>query len=140
MTKTQTIKDDKGSLGQSFKTIGAEHAWEGQELSVTSDPIEDKENRGDLILRNFYFKANPETLKRDKPTKQMIFNAHAQQISTMLWSDGLEPFEGLSPKIIISKKRDEYKIFVACLPRPGVAVAERKLTLQEIMNSKTHAT
>lgn len=137
--KVHTMKDDKGSIGESFKTTDGKHAWEGQELSVTSDPMEDRDNRGALILRSFYFKANPETMKRDRPTKQAIFNTHAMQIKTMLWSDGLEPFEAIPPKVIVSKKRDEYKVFVACIPKPGVVLAERPNTLQDLM-TKTNAT
>ena len=37
--KTHSMKDDRGSIGESFKTIGTEHAWEGQELEVKSDPL-----------------------------------------------------------------------------------------------------
>lgn len=133
------VDDNKASIGESFKTVGAEHAWEGQEISVTSDPLEDRDNRGALILRSFYFKANPETMKRDKPDKQAIFSTHAQQIQTMLWADGLEPFEPIAPQIIVSKKRDEYKVFVACIPKTGVVLAERPHTLKEIM-TKTNAT
>lgn len=127
------MKSDNGSLGESFKTVGAPHVWEGQELEVKSDLLVDNLNSGAVILRSFYFKANPEAMKRDRPTKQRIFDTHWPQLRVMLYSDGLEAFEGIEPKIIIPKKRDEYKIFIACIPRKGVVLDQKPLTLQEIM-------
>lgn len=127
------LKEEKIDLGDNFETIGAEHKWEGQEIQVTSDPLIETGKRGQtILLRSFYFKANPEAMKRDKPTKQQIFNSHSKQLGLMLYSDGLVPFEEIDPKIIISKKRDEYKIFVACEARTGVTFAETPQLLQDI--------
>lgn len=117
---------------EQFTTNDGDKDWYGQELEVKSDPLIDYKNEGAVILRFFYFKANAEIMKRDKPTKQMIFNNHAKQIELMLWSDGLEPMQEIPPRIITSKKRDEYKIFVTCKPRRGVALDQTPLTLQQI--------
>lgn len=142
MSKTHTMKSDNGSLGKSFKTVGTEHAWEGQEIEVHSDPLIETGTRGKtIVLRSFYFKANPQVMKEKKPTKQDIFNSHAKQIELMLYSDGLMPFHGVEPKLIISKKRDEYKIFIACEAMPGVTFAETPRTLQELTKpALSHAT
>lgn len=136
--KPHTMKDDNGSLGESFKTVGAEHAWEGQDIEVKSDPLVDSGTGKPVILRVFEFSANPEMLKKMRPTKQELFSGHAMQIKTMLWADGLQPFEGISPTVNTSKKREKYRIFVTCEPRPGISVLERPQTLQEI--TKAHAT
>ncbi len=133
MTKSHTIKTDNGTLGESFKTVGGEHGWEGQDIEVHSDPLIETGARGQtLVFRSFYFKANPQVMKSQKPTKQQIFDSHAKQIQLMLYSDGLIPFKGVEPKLIVSKKRDEYKIFVACEARAGVSFAETPRTLQEL--------
>lgn len=147
MTKQSKSGEDKthhterqlnDHLGQKFLTADDKHAWEGQDIEVKSDPLIDNENSGALILRSFYYKANPVTMKEQKPTKQKIFNSHLKQIEAMLWGDGLTPFTPIEPRIIVSKKRDEYKIFIACVPKKGVMLNETPLTLQQI--TKQNAT
>lgn len=124
------MKDDNVSLGESFKTVGG---WEGQDIEVHSDPLIETGPRGQtIVLRSFYFKANPQIMKEQKPTKQQIFDSHAKQIQLMLYGDGLIPFKGVEPKLIVSKKRDEYKIFIACEAKAGVMFTETPRTLQEI--------
>lgn len=129
MTKTLKSGEDK------FTTTDGKHVWEGQELEVKSDPLVDSGTGTAVIIRVFEFEANPETLKRMKPTKQELFNAHAGQIKMMLWGDGLETFEGVEPKIVTSKKVDKYRIYVACKARPGIAVNETLKTLQELIHN-----
>jgi hypothetical protein len=128
-------------LGEKFVTTDDKHAWHGQEIEVSSDPLVEEGPRGrTIVLRSFYFKANPEIMKRDKPTKQQLFNSHAKQIELMLWGDGLIPFHGVEPKLIVSKKRDEYKIFIACEARNGVTITETPTLLQDLTKPKVNAT
>lgn len=120
-------------VNESFQTVGAEHQWVGHEVEVTSDPLIDNANSGKtIVLRSFYFKADPTTLKQQKPTKQQIFDSHAKQIELMLWSDGLMPFKEVEPRLIVSKKRDEYKIFMACEARAGVGFDRNPTKLQDL--------
>lgn len=130
MAKKHTIKSDNGSLGESFKTIGTDHSWEGQELEVKGDPLIDNGTGRPIIMRFFEFKANPETFKL-KPSNQELFNAHAQQIRLFLWKDGLEPVTVIEPKII--RDKIGYKIAITCQPKLGVALNERPETLQQLI-------
>lgn len=132
MTKKHTMKSDNGKLGESFQTVGAGHVWEGQELEVKSDPLMDDGTGSKVIIRMFQFAANPEILKKLKPSKQELFNSHAMQIKSMLWADGLVPRDDISPTVNTSKKREMYRIFVTCEPRLGVSVLETPKTLQEL--------
>lgn len=126
-------------FGDSFQTVGQKDKWTGQEVEVTSDPLIEGSNPGKtIVLRSFYFKANPELLKAQKPTKQQLFDSHVKQIELMLWNDGLMPFKEVEPRVITSKKRDEYKIFMACEARPGVTFAHNPTKLQDLI--KTDAT
>jgi hypothetical protein len=121
-------------LGDKFETIGAPEKWYGQDIEVHSDPLVDSGKGKPIIMRFFEFKANPVTFKRDNPTNQQLFDAHANEIRLFLWRDGLKAFEGLEPRIIRSKKKDGYRIMVACEPRLGITLAEPTQTLQQIVN------
>lgn len=138
MTKKHTMKSDNGSLGEGFVTTNEGHKWEGQEIEVKGDPLIDSGTGKPVIIRMFQFAANPEILKKVKPSKQELFNSHAMQIKSMLYADGLMPLEGISPTVNTSKKNEMYRIFVTCEARPGVVVAERPKTLQEL--TKIHGT
>ncbi len=107
--------------------------WYGQEVSANSDPLVDSGTGTPIIMRFFEFEANPEMFKH-KPTNQELFNAHSQQIRMMLWGDGLEPFQGIEPKIIRSKNKPSYRIMITCIPKKGVAVTDTSQTLQQIIN------
>lgn len=126
------MKDDNGSLGESFVTTSPGHKWEGQDIEVKSDPLIDSGTGKPVIIRMFQFAANPEILKKFKPTKQELFNSHATQIKHMLWADGLRPLDGISPSVNTSKKREMYRIFVTCEARLGLNIIEKPKTLQEI--------
>lgn len=107
--------------------------WYAQQVEAKSDPMMDKGIGDAIILRTFDFEANPVSFKQLKPTKQDLFNSHAQQIKMFLWQDGLEPIDIIKPTIVISKKKDGYRIFVGCKPKAGVALMEKPQTLQDIM-------
>lgn len=120
-------------LGDRFETVGGEK-WTGQEIEVHSDPLMDSGRGKPVIMRFFEFKLSPDMIKYQKPLNQELFNAHATQIKAFLWKDGLVPYEFLEPRIIWSKKKDGFRIMVACEPRPGVILAETPQTLQQITN------
>lgn len=109
--------------------------WYGQEASARSQPLVDSGTGIPVIMRFFEFKANTEVLKKGKPDKQELFNSHAQQIKIMLWADGLQPFEAIEPRIILSKKKDSYRIMVGCIPKNGVALTDTTKTLQELIKT-----
>lgn len=134
--KVHTMKTDNGSLGESFSIHDEnKHKWEGQEVQVNSDPIIDPGTGETVLMRVFDFGANPENLKRDKPTKQQIFDSHIKQIQTMLWSDGLEPMKELNPLIQVSKKKEKYRIILWCRARSGVTWADSPLNLRDIIKT-----
>lgn len=129
-------RDLENHLGDTFKAEDQDNnEWQGQQLSTKSDPLVDKGTGKPVILRVFEFSANPIVLKREKPTKQQLFDAHALQIKHFLWKDGLEPLDIISPKIVVSKKREKYRIFVTCQPKPGVTLVETPQTLQELTHT-----
>ncbi len=120
-------------LGQSFRTQDEKHTWEGQDIEVKGDPLVNDNTGRPIILRVFEFQANPVTLKKMRPNKQELFNSHAMQIKTMLWGDGLQVVKEVPPKIIISKKKDRYQIFVTCELKTGVSLLEQTQTLQDLL-------
>lgn len=133
--KAHTMKSDNGSLGESFSTHDDKYSWEGQEVQVNSDPVIDPGTGETVLMRVFDFGANPEALKRDKPSKQQIFDNHIKQIQTMLWSDGLEPMKELNPLIQVSKKKEKYRIILWCRARAGVVWSDKPQNLQDIMKN-----
>lgn len=123
-------------VNESFETTGTKEKWVGQQVEVTSDPLIDTQNSGKtIVLRSFFFKANPELLKSHRPTKQQLFDSHIKQIELMLWGDGLIPFKEVEPRIVTSKKRDEYKIFMACEAKAGVSFTHTPTNLQDLIQS-----
>lgn len=103
--------------------------WYGQQATATSDPLKDNGVGKPIILRFFEFTANPEIFKR-KPSKQELFNAHAQQIRLFLWRDGLDIVDVIEPKVILGT--DTYKIAVTCQPKSGIALVDTPQTLQQL--------
>ncbi len=125
MAKDSTIKQSKSGGDD----------WYGQEANVQSGPLVDSGTGIPVIMRFFEFKANPVNLKRDKPTKQDLFNSHYHQIKTTLWADGLKVLEGIEPAIILSKRKDSYRIMVTCIPKEGVSLLESTQTLQQLIKT-----
>lgn len=72
-----------------------------------------------IIVRSFDFKANPEAFKTRTPSKQELFNAHANQIEVILWKDGLQVMPDVKPQLILSKQRNHYRIVVGAEPKKG---------------------
>lgn len=131
-SKTHKSHKVEDHINQQFTTTDGKYGWFGQEVEVHSDPLIDSGSGKPVIIRMFEFAANPEILKQEKPTKQQLFDNHAAQIRSFLWRDGLQPYEGVSPKVSTSKKREKYRIFVACEPKPGVVLLERPKKLQDL--------
>ena len=113
--------------------IQDKHKWKAQEVGVNSNvPLVDSGTGKEYVIRQFDFHFNPEVIKRGMPVdKQSVFNQHWRQIQLLLWKDGLKAYEGIEPRMLISKKT--YKIILVCEPRIGVMVADKARTLQSIL-------
>ena len=92
--------------------------YDVQQGEVHSDVrLEDDKGTGKaVVLRHFDYKANPAAFKAHTPSKQELFNAHKNQIYAFLLDDQMKPFEEVSPRVILSKRKDGYRIIVAALP------------------------
>ena len=109
----------------------------GAELSTGGTPIIDDGIGQNVLLRTFTYSINPEKIREFPNDKQKIFNDHAKYLTTLLWGDGLRPFDGASPKVIIDRKKGFYKIIVPCEARNGLIFAEQAKNLtQELANEK----
>lgn len=139
-SKSGTTANQTEFKGNQYE-INDQHKWTGQEIGVDSNiPLIDAGTGKPYIIRQFEFSFNPEMAKKiqDKkypaPTKQELFNSNWRQIQVMLWGDGLVPYQGVEPRMIVGKKK--YKIILLCEPRTGVVVANKPRTLQEITKPK----
>lgn len=129
---------------RNFKTIekNAKNApvkdivWEGEEISVQSDTKleEDKGTGQAIILRVFDFAANPEVFKQHKPTAQELFASHLQGMRSLLWRDGLAPYEKVEPRLIFSKDKSSYRFIIPCIATVGSVVIDKPQTLSQIVN------
>lgn len=119
-----------------FKLEKNEETWEGEQVTVESDTkLEDDHGTGhEVIIRTFEFKANPEAFRYHTPTEQELFNSHARGMKGQIWADGLSPAEDIEPRIIFSKNKDSYRIFISCRPSIGNTILEKTQTLSEIAN------
>lgn len=100
-------------------------------FDAKSEPLIDPGTGKTVSIRVFTFKMNPARLKQAPPDKQTLFNAHAKQISTILWGDGLIPMEEISPRVIINKNYGEYQIFVPCEAKSGVLFVDKPKNLSQ---------
>lgn len=109
--------------------------WNANTVEATSDVhLEDDKGEGAAaIIRVFEFSANPEVFKQHTPTTQELFNAHAQQVKLMLWGDGLEIMEEITPRLKISKNKKNYRIIIGCRPRFGQVLNDTPRTLAELV-------
>ena len=92
----------------------------GADLDVKGVPLIDPGEGKTISIRVFDFKMNPQNIRHFPSNKQTVFSAHAKQISTILWGDGLQPLESVAPRVIIDKRKASYRIFVACEAQRGV--------------------
>ena len=93
--------------------------------------LEDDKGVGrEIVLRRFRFASNPQI--KQLPAAQELFNSHLKGIQGMLWSDGWRPIDGMEPRLIFSKSKRNYDIFIACEPMLGQTVLEKPQTLSQI--------
>lgn len=110
---------------------GVEGYEYGSNLETEGVPLIDPGTGKTISIRTFTFRMNPKT--KDFSNKQEIFNSHAKQISTILWGDGLRPYEAANPRLIINKKKKMYQIFVPCEAKSGVLFLDKPRNLSEMM-------
>lgn len=102
----------------------------GADLDADKAPIIDHGTGKIVAIRTFEFKMNP-NLQKEVVDKQTLFNAHAKQIATLLWADGLVPLESVGPRVIIDKVKGMYQIFVPCEAKTGTVYADTPKNLSE---------
>ena len=109
----------------------------GADLSTEGTPLIDPGVGKTVSIRVFQFKINPQKLKDFPADKQLIFNSHAKQISTILWGDGLIPFESINPRVIIDLKKGFYNIFVPWEAKRDVMFMEKPKNLSELVKGNS---
>lgn len=118
--------------GNKFKSVDTEtkDQWEGEEIAVKSDTkLESDLGTGiPIVIRFFEFGANPEVFKQHKPTPQELFNSHRKGIESLLWSDGLKPYDGIEPKLMFSKNHKNYRFIITCLPTQSLVDVPKTLS------------
>ena len=110
----------------------------GADLHTDGVPLIDPGTGKTVSIRTFIFRMNP--LTKDFSDKQILFNSHAKQIATILWGDGLVPYEAASPRIVINKKKKIYQIFVPCEAKSGVLFMDKPSNLSEMLKSNKQMT
>lgn len=110
--------------------------WDVQQGEVHSEArLEEDTGEGKaVVIRAFDFAANPKAFKEKLPTSQELFNAHKNQIYGHLLSDSLTVYEEVSPKILISKNKKFYRIYVAALPLSQASARRDAKTLTQVFN------
>jgi hypothetical protein len=129
--------------GRKFKTVDkvSEDApvknaeWEGEELGAISETkLESDLGTGhEVMLKFFDFGVNEEAFKQHKPTAQELFNSHRMGIESLLWRDGLKPYDGVEPRFMFSKNRKFYRFIITCVPRAGRVILGTPRTLSQLL-------
>src|SRR3990167_9942610 len=134
MAKTKETAEEVLGEHDSFGVKTEQGDWFGKDLRVKSAPLIDTGTGKPFILRNFWFKFDPQLLHNIKekkaafPSKQELFNSVWQQIRIMLWGDGLVASEDVEPRISFKKKG--FFVHLLCEPKTGVIVADTPRTLR----------
>lgn len=137
------VNKPRTERGNKFKAV-EKHAkempnlqWEGEEVAAESTiKLEDDKGIGEaIVLRFFDFGANLETFKQHKPTAQEMFDSHRKGIESLLWRDGLKPYEAVQPRLMFSKDKSHYRFIVACVTRLGNSLTETPQTLSQLLTS-----
>ena len=103
------------------------------QLNTDGVPLIDPGGDSVVVIRVFKFSMNPAT--KHLPGKQALFSAHAKQLETILWGDGLRPLETNPPRVIIDSKRRSYQIFIPCQAARGVIFSEKDRN-QELLHKQ----
>jgi hypothetical protein len=129
--------------GRKFKAVDKESKdspvknaeWEGEELGAISDTkLEQDLGTGhEVVLRFFEFAVNEEAFKQHKPNAQELFNSHRMGIESLLWRDGLKPYEGMEPRFMFSKSKKYYRFIITCVPRAGKVLSGTPQTLSQLL-------
>ena len=117
---------------------GVEGYEYGADLHTEGVPLIDPGTGKTVSIRTFTFRMNP--IQKDYSNKQSIFNSHAKQIKTILWGDGLIPYEAVSPRVIVDTKKKIYNIFVPCEAKSGVLFIDKPRNLSEELLKSSKAT
>jgi len=114
---------------------GSVNNWDLAKTQAESEThLEDDTGYGGAaIIRQFSFKANPQTFKYNPPTKQQLFNAHLKQIEIFLMTDGLKIMPEVQPQLSFNKKKTAYTIIVGAVPRRGETLTQTPKLLKELV-------
>ena len=126
--------------GEGFKVDEKTTYEYGSDLSTDGTPLIDPATGKTVSIRTFEFLMNPEAIKDFPEDRQLIFNNHAKQISTILWGDGLIPLEEVAPRVIINKREGKYQIFVPCEARLSTTFVDKPKSLSEQLINKNETT
>lgn len=139
MTQQPKSGEMKGSI-ENFEHLkpgeGVDGYEYGSDLQTEGAPLIDPGTGEIMSIRLFEFKMNPEMVKHFPTDRQELFNAHAKQILTLLWADGLIPFEDVPPRVIIDKKKRMYRIFIPSIARRGNMFMDNPKSLSEQLKTK----
>lgn len=146
MASSKDIEDH--ILGETTATVH-NSTLDGKESSVHYDVkegevhsdihLEDDEGFGKtIVVRSFDFKANPQGFRERTPSKQELFSVHAKQIEECLWADGLQPMPDVHIQVILSKRRDGYRIVVGAEPRQGQIITRRDQDKIQTLSQAAH--
>lgn len=135
MAKAKQIKENVYSDEKTQDTFGAKATLapgvEVQQLETKSEQqLVDAGTGEKVVIRIFEF--DFEQFRGVVPSKQYIFNQHAQMIRHFLWKDGLEACLEVEPKVMVSKRKKRYRIFVTARARFGQMWNDKATTLQDI--------
>ena len=109
--------------------------WEGEEIGAVSETkLEADTGTGQaIVLRFFDFGSNAEAFKLHKPTAQELFDSHRRGMESLLWRDGLKPYDAIEPRFMFSKDKLHYRFILACIPRIGNVMADTPRTLTQLI-------
>lgn len=126
-----TEKDAELKSKHSSDKIG-DIEWEGEEVVAesTTKIQEDQGTGHQVVLRFFDFGANPEVFKQHKPTAQELFDSHRRGIESLLWRDGLRPFDAVEPRLMFSKDKSHYRFIIPCIPKMDMGSSQ---TLSQLL-------
>lgn len=139
MTQQKKSGMDKGTI-EGMENLKAGEGIEGYEYASSLDTegtqINDPALGQTRVIRGFEFKMNPEMIKYFPSDRQVLFNNHAKQMTTILWGDGLVPIEDIPPRVIINRKRRTYQIFIPCQAKRDTLFVDKPKSLQEQLKTK----
>lgn len=116
-----------------------EQNWDDvSKIETQSETVleDDKGTGKKVVIRVFEFKANQKVFKAHTPSTQELFDYHAEALKVMLWADGLQVMPDVEPRVMISKNKKFYRIYVGAEPRVGQTIIERTKTLADIAHDR----